>query len=158
MRKLLVALCGLFCVVQLSVAQVGTWRNYLSYHEVQQIQAAGDYLFVRASNGLYQYNKNDQSIYTYDKTNGLNDTGIDKIRWCQQGKRLVIVYSNSNIDLMETDGSITNVSDIYTKAITGDKSIYNITINGQYAYLSCGFGIVKLNYRKAICSTIPSPP
>lgn len=149
MKKVIIVLLLSIVNCQLSICQVGTWRNYLAYQEVQQIQAAGDYLFVRASNGLYQYNKNDQSIYTYDKTNGLNDTGIDKIRWCQQGKRLVIVYSNSNIDLMETDGSITNVSDIYTKAITGDKSIYNITVNGQYAYLSCGFGIVKLNVKDA---------
>ena len=43
-------------------AQVGTWRNYLAYSEVQDIQAAGNYLFVLASNDLYQYNKNDQSI------------------------------------------------------------------------------------------------
>ena len=33
-------------------SQVGTWRNYLAYHEVQDIQKAGDYLFVLASNGL----------------------------------------------------------------------------------------------------------
>ena len=149
MKKVIIALLLSIVNSQLSICQVGTWRNYLAYQEVQQIQAAGDYLFVRASNGLYQYNKNDQSIYTYDKTNGLNDTGIDKIRWCQQGKRLVVVYTNLNIDLVETDGSITNISDIYTKAITGDKSIYNITVSGLYAYLSCGFGIVKLNVKNA---------
>ena len=51
-------------------AQVGTWRNYLAYHKVQSICKAGDDLFVLASNGLYQYNLNDQSIVTYDKVNG----------------------------------------------------------------------------------------
>ena len=46
-------------------AQIGTWRNYLAYSDIQQIRAAGnDYLFVLASNGLYQYNRQDQSIYT----------------------------------------------------------------------------------------------
>ena len=57
-------------------AQVGTWKHYLAYHEVQDIHAADNYLFVLASNGLYQYNLNDQSITTYDRTNGLNDTHI----------------------------------------------------------------------------------
>lgn len=132
-----------------SNAQVGIWHNYLSYENIQDIQAAGNDLFVMASNGLYQYNKNDQSIYIYDKINGLSDTNISKIKWCQQGKRLVVVYGNMNIDLVETNNNITNISDIYTKAITGDKSIYGITVSGQYAYLACGFGIVKLNVKDA---------
>ena len=134
----------------LSFAQIGTWRNYLAYHDIQQIQAAsGDDIFVLASNGLYQYNKADKSITTYDKVNGLSDTDISQIRWCQQAKRLIAVYSNMNIDLVETNGNITNISSIYTKAITGDKTINSITINGPYAYLSCGFGIVKVNVRDA---------
>jgi non-canonical purine NTP pyrophosphatase (RdgB/HAM1 family) len=130
-------------------AQIGTWRNFLAYQDVQQIQATGNYLFVLASNGLYQYNKTDQSILTYDKTNGLNDTYITHIRWCQQAKRLVIIYGNANIDLMDTDGNVTNLSDLYLKAITGDKTIHSVTINGQYAYLACGFGIVKVNVKDA---------
>ena len=130
-------------------AQVGTWKNYLAYHDIQQICAADHYLFVCASNGLYQYNKNDQSITTFDKTNGMNDVTITNIRWCQQAKRLVVVYDNSNIDLIETNGDVTNVSSIYRKVITGGKTINNVTINGQYAYLACDFGIVKLNVKKA---------
>ena len=130
-------------------AQVGTWRNYLAYHDVQQIQDAGDNLFVMASNGLYQYNKNDQSITTYDKVNGLSDTNISLIRWCQQAKRLIAIYSNQNIDLIDVKGNVVNISDLYNKAITGDKTVNSITINGQYAYLACGFGIVKVNMKQA---------
>ena len=130
-------------------AQIGTWRNYLAYHDIQQIQSAGNELFVMASNDLYQYNKKDQSIYTYDKTNGLSDTYITNIRWCKQAKRLVIIYQNSNIDLLETSGKVTNISDIYSKSITGGKTIYNATINGAYAYLACEFGVVKVNVKDA---------
>ena len=150
MKKIVIAL--LFSVVYCltTVAQIGTWKNYLAYHDVQQIQAAGnDQLFVLASNSLYQYNKNDQSIVTYDKVNGLSDTYITHIRWCQQAKRLITVYGNTNIDLIDTKGNVTNISDIYTKVITGEKSINSIHINNQYAYLACGFGIVKLNVQRA---------
>ena len=114
-------------------AQIGSWRNYLAYHDIQQIQAAGNELFVRASNSLYLYNKTDQSIYTFDKTNGLSDAHITIIRWCKQAKRLVVVYDNSNIDLVETNGNVTNISDIYSKSITGGKEIYNIVCQGVYA-------------------------
>jgi len=149
MKKVITTLLLWSVSYLLATAQVGTWRNYLAYHDVQQIQAAGNDLFVLASNDLYQYNKQDQSIHTYDKTNGMSDTHITHIRWCQQARRLIAVYSNSNIDLVETNGDITNISDVYTKVITGDKTIKNIYVYNQYAYLSTGFGIVKLNVRQA---------
>ncbi len=147
----LVALFTVHCSLFTSPirAQVGTWRNYLSYAEPTQIQAAGNDLFVLASGSLYQYNQNDQSIYTYDKVNGMSDVDITHISWCKQAKRLVVVYSNSNIDLVETNGNITNISDLYTKTITGDKTVKSIRIDGIYAYLLCGFGIVKVNVQRA---------
>ena len=131
-------------------AQIGTWRNYLSYHDIQQIREAGsDDIFVLASNGLYQYNKTDQSIYTYDKTNGLSDTYITYISWCPQAKRLIAVYQNSNIDLVDLKGNVINISDLYNKLLTGDKTVSSIRIDGIYAYLICGFGIVKINMQRA---------
>ena len=99
-------------------AQVGTWKHYLAYHEVQDICATGDYLFVLASNGLYQYNLNDQSITTFDRTNGLSDTHITHIGWSQQAKRLIAVYEDSNIDLVDVKGNVTNISSLYSKSTT----------------------------------------
>jgi len=130
-------------------AQVGTWQNHLAYHDVQNICAADQYLFVLASNGLYQYNQNDQSITTYDKTNGLSDTNITHIAWNPQAKRLIIVYKNSNIDLMDVAGNTTNISALYSKTMTEDKTVNKITIDGIYAWLHCAFGYVKVNMQKA---------
>ncbi len=130
-------------------AQVGTWRNYLAYHDVQSICKADDNLFVLASNGLYQYNLNDQSITTYDKVSGLSDTHINYIAWSQKAKRLIAVYDNSNIDLIDTDGNIINISALYNKAMTEDKTITGISIDGIYAYLTANFAIIKVNMQKA---------
>ena len=149
MKKIIIVLLLLIVNCQLSFCQIGTWRNYLAYSEIQQIQEAGNELFVLASGGLYLYNKQDNSIHTFDKTNGMNDIGITHIKWCQQAKRLVIIYSNCNIDLMDLQGNVINISDIYSKAITGEKSINSVYVNGQYAYLACGFGIVKLDVKRA---------
>ncbi|WP_255396547.1 two-component regulator propeller domain-containing protein [Prevotella sp. khp7] len=121
----------------------------MAYHEVKSICKAGDELFVLASNGLYQYNINDQSITTYDKVNGLSDTHITHIAWSQQAKRLIAVYQNANIDLIETDGDIINISALYNKSMTDNKTVNSISIEGIYAYLHCSFGIVKVNMQKA---------
>ena len=130
-------------------AQVGTWKHYLAYHEVQDIYAADNYLFVLASNGLYQYNLNDQSITSYDRTNGLSDTHITHIGWSQQAKRLIAVYENSNIDLIDTKGNVTNISALYSKSTTEDKTVTDVRIDGIYAWLVTGFAIIKVNMQKA---------
>ena len=136
--------CSLF-----TFSQVGTWQNHLAYHDVQNICEAGHQLFVLASNDIYLYNKNDQSITTYDKVNGLSDTYITHIAWCPQAKRLIAVYQNSNIDLIDINGDITNISALYSKTMTEDKTVSKITIDGVYAWLHCPFGLVKVNVQRA---------
>ena len=131
-----------------SQAQVGTWKHYLAYHEVQDICSTGDYLFVLASNGLYQYNLNDQSITTYDRTNGLSDTHITHIGWSQQAKRLITVYENSNIDLVDAKGNVTNISALYSKSTTEDKTVTDVRIDGIYAWLITNFAILKVNMQR----------
>jgi hypothetical protein len=131
-----------------SQAQVGTWKHYLAYHEVQDICATGDYLFVLASNGLYQYNLNDQSITTFDRTNGLSDTHITHIGWSQQAKRLITVYENSNIDLVDAKGNVTNISALYSKSTTEDKTVTDVRIDGIYAWLITNFAILKVNMQR----------
>ena len=130
-------------------AQVGTWKHYLAYHEVQDICAADQYLFVLASNGLYQYNLNDQSITTFDRINGLSDTHITHIGWSQQAKRLIAVYENANIDLIDVNGNVTNISSLYSKSTTEDKTVTDLRIDGIYAWLVTSFAILKVNMQKA---------
>lgn len=138
-----------FLYVQLCFGQIGSWRAYMAYSDIQQIVKANDYLFVRASNSLYQYNLTDHSIVTYDKVNGLSDTYITHIAWNQKAKRLIAVYNNSNIDLIDVNGDVTNVSALYRKTMTDDKTIDSLTIDDVYAYLYARFGIVKVNMQRA---------
>ena len=145
---LIISLFHLFTFSPLH-AQVGTWKAYMAYHDVQQICKADNYLFVLASNDLYQYNLNDQSIITYDKINGLSDSYLTHIAWNPQAKRIIAIYQNSNIDLIDTNGNITNISALYAKAMTEDKTIDSLTIDGPFAYLYARFGIVKVNMQRA---------
>ena len=136
-------------VVTALAGGVGTWKNYLAYSDVQWVEEGTNKLYVLASNSLYTYNKNDQSIKTYDKVNGLSDTDIRFIAWNKTARRLVIIYSNNNIDLLDDRGNITNVPDYYLKTTMADKTVNGIDMSGVYCYLSTGFGLVKLNVAKA---------
>lgn len=127
-------------------AGVGTWKNYLAYHDVTEIEkGSGNIVYVLASDGLYTYNTNDKSIQTFDKVNGLSDCTISHIKWNKNTKSLIIVYQNANIDIMLDNGEIINISDFYSKSMTEAKTTNDIYIYGKHAMLATAFGIVDVN-------------
>ncbi len=130
-------------------AAIGTWKTHMAYNDIQQIVQAGDDVFVRASENLYSYNVKDLSITTYDRTNGLSDVGITHIAWSKAARRLIAVYANSNIDLVETDGNIINIPDLYNKSMMEDKTVNDIFIYGKFALLATNFGVVKVDVDRA---------
>ena len=135
----------------LAHADNSLWKAYMAYHDITRIEQGGKRLYVLASGNLFTYNTADGEVRTFDKCNGLSDCAISHIAWCQQAARLVIVYSNQNIDLMSgrNNDDITNLPDYYRKSMTEDKTINHVCIDGVYAYLSTGFGIVKVNVKNA---------
>ena len=77
-KKALYILIFLICqmVSQTAFAAIGDWKAYMAYSDVQEIEQAGNLIFVQASNDLYVYNMNDQSIQTFSKIDYLNDCEI----------------------------------------------------------------------------------
>ena len=138
-----------FCVIYaLSVsAQQGKWKAYMAYRNVENIESAGQKLFVLASKSVFRYDLSDKSVTTYDKANGLNDCSVSQIAWCTSAKRLLILYENNNIDLLADNGDVMNISDYRNKSMTTDKTVNSIYVAGNSAYLCNGFGIVKLNMK-----------
>ena len=136
----------LFLSITTMEARIGDWKAYMAYSDVQEIEKAGNLIFVQASNNLYVYNKNDQSIQTFSKMDYLSDCNIQHISYNKASKRLVIFYGNANIDLMNISNfEVTNLSDYHTASTTGDKTVNDIYMYGKYAYISNGFGIIKVN-------------
>ena len=140
-----ILLCALLWITFLCGASA-QWKAYPSYYEPTEIEQTSDgMLYVLASGGLFSYNPQDQEVQTYDKTTVLSDCDISHIAWCKAAKKLVIVYSNQNIDLLSPNGDVLNMPAYMNTSMTVDKSVYSVDISGSYAYISTGFGIVKLN-------------
>ena len=139
-------LLGAFLWMTVLCGASAQWRAYPSYNEPTEIEQTSDgMLYVLASGGLFSYNPQDQEVQTYDKTTVLSDCDIAHIAWCKADKKLVIVYSDYNIDLLSANGDVLNMPAYMNTSMTVDKSVYSVDISGNDAYLSTGFGIVKLN-------------
>ena len=149
MKKKILSVLVLFFSLA-SHAASGLWKTYLSYYEPTEIEKGNEgKIYVLASQGLYSYNQNDHSLQTYDKLNALSDCNIAHIAWCKAAGKLVIVYNNNNIDLLSANGNVQNIADYMNASITENKTVNSIDVSGKYAYLSTGFGIVKLNVQNA---------
>lgn len=147
-KKILILLSFLLLQVTSyrAIAAIGDWKAYMAYSEVQEIEQAGNLIFVQASNNLYVYNQNDQSIQTFSKMDYLSDCGIQHIAYNKAAKRLLIFYNNANMDLMNISNyDVQNLSDYYSASTTGEKTVNDIYMYGKYAYMSNGFGIIKVN-------------
>ena len=147
-KKILILLSFLLLQVTSyrAIAAIGDWKAYMAYSEVQEIEQAGNLIFVQASNNLYVYNQNDLSIQTFSKMDYLSDCGIQHIAYNKATKRLLILYNNANMDLMNISNyDVQNLSDYYSASTTGDKTVSDIYMYGKYAYMSNGFGIIKVN-------------
>ena len=124
---------------------IGDWRTHLPYNKVIDVTIAGDVLFAATEFSMFTYNTIDNNVARFDKVIGLSDVGISKIGYNSNRNAVLVAYTNTNIDIIHADGQIINIPDIKDKDILGKKIINNILFKDEYAYLSCGFGIVVLD-------------
>lgn len=129
---------------------VGTWQVYPSYANLTEISPAGDVCFGLASGSLFAYNNATAETTVFNKTTGLAGIDISHIAWSQQAKRLVVAYGDGNIDLVSASGDITNVPGLYLSETVSDKTVSHIYIDRQFAYMSIGVGVMKLDAKKGV--------
>jgi len=130
-----------------SQIEVGTWREHFSYKSAITLTDAGDKIYVAGELGIFSYDKEEGSMETLTKINGLSDSEIQTIAFNKLNNILVIAYKNSNIDILKNN-TIYNISEIKRKQISHSKTINKISFSDDIVYLSCGFGIVVLNTNK----------
>lgn len=125
----------------------GSWKDHLSYTQATKIAIGDNRVYTATEGGILFVDLSDNSMGKLSDQENLSDFGVKTLAYSSDNKVLVIAYDNSNIDLFFESGVI-NIPDIQRKQLTGDKTINNISFNGNNAYISCGFGIVVLNLEK----------
>ena len=149
MKRLTTTLLLIAMITFAKGGPIGSWTSYLAYGDITEIVPVDKMVYVLSSKGLFSYNTNDHSVETYDKMNTLSDCNISHIAYCKAAKRIVIVYENHNIDLLDDKGNVVNISDYYNKSMTMDKTINSIKTSGTFAFVATNFGILKINVANA---------
>lgn len=126
---------------------IGSWRDHLSYYQTKKLTLVEDRILVSAGSAMFFFDREDNSIERFSKVDGLSDAGITQLSYDKASKSIVVVYENSNIDIIQNN-KVYNIPDIKIRSIEGSKMINNITFFDNKAYLSCGFGIVVLDLKR----------
>ena len=148
-RKLLslILLSSVLCAAY--AQQLGTWHLYLSYYNATKSVTSGSIIYSLMNGNLLSYDIEDGEVRTYDHLNELSDIGINYIAYSKEAHKLLIVYNNSNIDLLDENGNVQNMSALKDKRIL-NKEISYVSVNGSMAYLVTGFGFVELDMKEGV--------
>lgn len=123
---------------------VGQWREHLPYNSATGLAAGNNRIFCSTPYSLFSVQFNEPVIERFSKVTGLSETGISTICMNENRDKLLVAYSNSNLDILATD-RIHNIPDIKRDNQPGDKSIYQVFPGQHKFYLSTGLGVIVVD-------------
>jgi sugar lactone lactonase YvrE len=136
--------CSIFPLIINAQSAIGDWTNHSPYTEIFAVTEGNGRLYAANRYSVFAYLKEDNSIERIDKTNFLSQTNITAMKYNNTANALLVCYESGNIDIIKNNQKI-NFPFIKTSGIIGDKTINNIHIKDEFAYLATSFGIVKLD-------------
>lgn len=150
MTHTLRTLSTLLLALLIASSAAAQWTFHTSYTEPSKALPCGNVIFGLYNGGaLLSYNKETSEVIFYNKTNGLNDTNISLIDYSKGLHKLVLVYDNGNIDLLNTTtGTITNLP-LYKLNPDTDQGLYFLWADESDAFISTKQGVMRLDISNA---------
>ena len=146
--KAILLFLGLFFTIS-SFAQseipIYNWKSYLPHLNGEVVAQSDDKIIYGTEWSLLTIDKQDGSFDFISKVEGLSDIGIKDMVYDDFNDQLIVIYDNSNIDIIKDD-EVFNVNNIKNNTnIVGDRSIngVEVTNGGEAFYLATSFGIVE---------------
>lgn len=131
---------------------LGEWQAFMAYDKASVCAFFNGKVYAVSEGSLFSYDPEDESIQTFDIVQPMSDVGITHLAVCRTERKLVIVYENGNIDLMDEQEEVYNITDLKNSSVT-DKTVNSLNVEGGKAYLGTNFGIVVLDIGRRLIST-----
>ena len=151
----------LLLVLTVVGASAGTWKMHSAFvnNKIQNIYDTGDKVYYLNSGNLFQFDKATQTTVSLGRQNLVSDNNISQIYYDWERNLLFVAYLNSNIDVIDGNGKVTNISNLknmvlppstYTldNGVLGScvsKAINDITFSDGVAYVSAGYGFFTID-------------
>ena len=149
----LIAAMASVCAAPAVSAQqvVGSWETISSYGGVpSRVIDTDDLVYVLSQGNLSSVHKKTGEVYSYGRSNLLNDGKIADIFYNHDGRYLLISYENDNIDVVKADGTTVGFPELMNASLTVSKKVRDVAFRGDKAYVATDFGIVVLDVARQI--------
>lgn len=121
----------------------GSWRSFPVSGEFSSVLESDRNVWYVTGGRLNSYDKEADETRTYEYGRDLSDFTISQLFFNHERHYLVVVYANSNIDLIyEDDGAIVNLPDIKDATINVEKGVNDVAFHGDDIYVATDFGLV----------------
>ena len=148
MRKTILTLLAILAAMATHAAGVGEWTYYQAFNNATQNIPVGDKIYSLYDGNLLIYDTTTEEVELLSKNEGLGGNVISHMAYSADAKCLVLVYSDLNIDILDTDGQgITNLPQI-KNADDGTLTVNDITANGTDAAIGLGIGVAHIDLTK----------
>lgn len=124
------------------------WRSHAAFSMVNEVVVMGDKAYGLSSNALFSVHKETKEIEYYNILNGLSGSDINHIAYNYHLDRMLITYQDGQIDIMDKNGNVYNIPDLYLKQMNVSKQVNDICMHGNKAYLAMSFGILVVDMSK----------
>lgn len=139
------------CWGQNNIGAIGQWREHYNNHSVTNV-VKGDKIYGASKYQLFSIDPKNNIEYI-GKSNGLNEVGIQSIKWHALSQQLIVAYNNSSIDIIKGD-QVFGINDIQLSNLYTDNKINNISVLDKWVLVATNFGIVIIDVeRKEIKDT-----
>lgn len=144
---------------------IGEWQVYPSYWIAQRNIVVGNSVYglttaqeTMMSNNvdretqtfnLMRYDNEDTSVKTYNCLDDLNGQHIAQMAYSQEAKRLILVYDNGNIDLLDLKDQVQNIASLQQSTLN-NRQVNDVFIDGKMAYLATGFGYITIDMQEGV--------
>ncbi len=145
MKRILLSLfvCVLY-TAWLSAQQLGTWKAYPSYQIATKNVPAGELIYSLCNGNLLSYHTSTSEVICYDAIETLSDTKIFDIAYSAKARRLILLYENGNIDLLDAEGDVVNLAQ-YKDLTLPDKGVNDLKVDGTTAYIATNTGLLTVD-------------
>ncbi len=142
MKKNILLLLFIFSLqFSAQVISSSKWTDLFSYNNILTIREDNGKLIAATENGIFFYTPASGEITKLSKANGLHEVKISAFDYNPETKIGLVGYKNGSMDVITPDG-ITYVVDIpIATGYNGDKKINHISITGNLAVVSVGYGV-----------------
>lgn len=122
------------------------WHKYVVYADnVDDVVETSDKVYYLSGGNLFSFSEKDNSAYAYNSINKLNDNDISALYYNYEKKYLLLVYSDSNLDVILEDGTVVNMPDIKDASVSSSKAINHVTFGEGRIVIATDFGFVMYN-------------